>query len=210
MNSTIPDEHWTTGWLPLGHFVSNPPPNMVVHKELNRAWGSDAESSRRELTMYAFANHPSPRPGFTFVADRESRRAGVVVVVISEHPGSMTALLRAAAEAAHRSAHLHVVDIGPAPGFEKSVIQAPEKVRDREHLSALTILKNPNVTIAHIDLTDRNDLVECCRSVGASLLVVDFEYFKDASGPGGALESLGDEHGVTCDLLIIQTSPSSR
>lgn len=158
--------------------------------------------------MFAFSNHPSPRPGFTVVAREESKRAGTVVVVVSDHPGSLTALWRAAGEAAQRSAQLHVVDVGSGPGFEDVVHDQAGDAPDRWHSIAMTILRNPNVSISHLDLTGADDLIGYCRSAGASLLVVDADYFKDASQAGQQLAPLGGEPGVRCDLLIVNEDPT--
>lgn len=158
--------------------------------------------------MFALSNHPSPRPGFTVVAREESKRAGTVVVVVSDYPGSLTALWRAAGEAAQRSAQLRIVDVGSAPGFEDVVHDHAGDAPDRWQTIALTILRNPNVSISHLDLTGPEDLIGYCRSAGASLLVVDAEYFQVASLAGKQLASLGGESGVPCDLLIVNEDPT--
>ncbi|MFP4555125.1 MAG: hypothetical protein ACLFRT_14875, partial [Actinomycetota bacterium] len=56
-------------------------------------------------------NRPSPRPGFTHIADHEARRRGPVVAAVSDSPGSLVALRRAAEEAAMLSVRLQVVDV---------------------------------------------------------------------------------------------------
>lgn len=158
--------------------------------------------------MFAFSNRPSPRPGFTVVAREETRRAGTVVVVVSDYPGSLGALWRAAGEAAQHSAHLHVVEVGSVPAFENAVRTHSDDVPDRWRTIALAILRNPNVSISHLDLTGSADLMGYCRSAQASLLVVDVGYFQAASQPGGPLASLGGDSDMRCDLLIVNEDPT--
>lgn len=129
------------------------------------------------------------------------------MVVVSDYPGSLTALWRAAGEAAQRSAHLCVVDVSSNREFEDAALSDTDSSEARWRTVALSILRNPNVTISRIDLTGPGDLFDYCSVEGASLLVVDMAYFKEASRPGAPLGSLGADSDIDCDLLVVHEGP---
>lgn len=145
-------------------------------------------------------NRPSSRPGFTYVAEARAREQGPVVVVVSESPGSVAALRRAAEEAAMFSVRLHVVDATAAGRFLATITGPSDEVEDRERAVALSILGNPNVTVTRVD----DSLADYCQGVGARLLVVDHELFKSASEPEGLLEPVMGGTKQACDLLMVR------
>lgn len=145
-------------------------------------------------------NRPSSRPGFTYVAEARAREQGPVVVVVSESPGSVAALRRAAEEAAMFSVRLHVVDATAAGRFLGTITEPSREVEDRERAVALSILGNPNVTITRVE----GSLADYCQGVGARLLVVDQELFESASEPAGLLEPVMGGTNQVCDLLMVR------
>lgn len=149
------------------------------------------------------ANRPSPRPGFTHVAEARERRQGPVVAVISGSPVSVAALRRAAAEAAMQSVHLHVLDSCQSEGLKDLLLHTPEMVGDRDRSAALSILRNPNVTTSRVPGGGLDEILAYCKQVGSSLLVMDIGCFGGLS-EGASLESLVDEIDLTCDLLLVR------
>lgn len=146
------------------------------------------------------ANRPSSRPGFTYIAEARAREQGQVVVVVSESPGSVAALRRAAEEAAMSSVHLHVVDATASGRFLATISEPSQEIEDRDRAVALSILGNPNVTITRVE----GSLADYCQDVGATLLVVDHEFFESASEPKGFLEPVMGGTNQACDLLMVR------
>lgn len=108
------------------------------------------------------------------------------------------ALRKAADEAAHRSRHLHVVVGGPA---EESVESAASD--DREMHTIWSILRNHHVTVHPIESATPETLLEYCRQVGASLLVIGC----DADADPDELENPNTAHRLVdeavCDVLVV-------
>lgn len=157
-------------------------------------------------------NDPSPRPGFTYVARAHARReSNPVVAVVSEDPLSLTALRQGAFEASLRCADLHVVDVSDSTGFERT--SPSGQVEDDEQAETLSTLEMSNVTISHVDLSDREeDLSDYCERVHADLLVIDSSLFALAVERGEAMGSR--DAAAPCDVLIVapsqQTSEPTR
>lgn len=139
-----------------------------------------------------------PRRGFTR-SMTEERTAALPVVVGLNHSGtSALALRRAADEAAHRSTHLHVVVGGPA---EESVESAAAD--DREMHTISSILRNHHVTVHPIESATPETLLDYCKQVGASLLVIGC----DTEADSNTLESPNTAHRLVddaeCDVLVV-------
>ncbi len=112
-------------------------------------------------------NNPPPRRGFTQPVSERELVTDPVVVGLNHSGISTLALRRAADEAAHRSAQLHVVISGPVEeSIESSAID------DREMQTISTILRNNHVTVIPIESATTDTLLEYCRKVGSSLLVI--------------------------------------
>lgn len=145
-------------------------------------------------------NNPPPRRGFTQSMAGERSLASPVVVGINHSPMSSMVLRKAANEAAHRSLHLHVVVNGsPDQSLEGAVVD------DREVHIISAILRNQHVTVIPIEDADPEALLDYCKKVGASLLVVGC----DARAVPGDLESPETAHclvdGAESDVLVVQT-----
>lgn len=157
------------------------------------------------------ANRSSPRPGFTHVADVQARRRGPVVAVVSDSPGSLVALRRAAEEAALLSVRLQVVDACSSGRFKQRLLGEPENFDARDRSVALSILRNPNVAITHVDVSDFAEVVDMCQTVGASLLVMDAHCLGEPTIAAELGGSTADDIALACDVLIvserIQTVP---
>lgn len=145
-------------------------------------------------------NVPPPRRGFT-QSISEGRELAYPVVVGLNHSGtSALALRKAADEAAHRSRHLHVVIGGSAEDSLEST-----GADDREIRTIASILRNRHVTVAPIESATPETLLEYCREVGASLLVIGCDEgasSEDLENPTTA-HRLVDE--AECDVLIVHT-----
>jgi K+-sensing histidine kinase KdpD len=152
--------------------------------------------------MQAFlTNNPSPRPGFTYVAQAHHRRqVAPVVAVVSQDPASMVVLRKAVLEASLRSTELHVVSVGDSEGS-----MSPAHAEAVEQAGIVSALEHSNVVIAHVDLSDRSrDVADYCASVHASLLVVDSSLFATL---GSASEGQPDIDAVAgCDILVVAPS----
>jgi len=148
------------------------------------------------------AHRPSPRPGFTHVADVRARRRGPVIAVVSDSPGSVNALRRAAEEAAMLSVRLKVVDACSSGRFKQRLLDEPENLEDRDRSVALSILRNPNVTSTHVDVSDFAEVVDMCKASEASLLVMDAHCLGE---PTVAAELVGATADVAlpCDVLVV-------
>jgi hypothetical protein len=151
---------------------------------------------------FILAKHPSPRPGFTHVADARARRHGPVVVVVSDSKGGITALRRAAEEAALHSVPLYVLDPCSPRGLKERLLEDPDRFDDRDRSVALSILRNPNVTIRRVEGAGSREIVSSCRQVGGSLLVVDPACL-GADGKLGELVGSVDDIGHTWDTLVV-------
>lgn len=149
------------------------------------------------------ANRPSPRPGFTHVADHEARRRGPVVAVVSDSPGSLVALRRAAEEAAMLSVHLQVVDTCSSGGFKKRLLGEPESFDARNRSVALSILRNPNVATTHVDASEFAEVVDMCRAIGASLLVMDAHCLGEPTVANELVGATADDAALPCDVLVV-------
>lgn len=140
-------------------------------------------------------NNPSPRPGFTRV---RPQRVAPIVVGVAASATSLLALRRAADEAARQSAPLHVIAGGPAED-----VLGPTAHDEREWHTVSAILKNARVTVSVVDETTAEGLVEYCRQVAASLLVVGC----DQRAGHDELEGPGTTHQLVdtadCDVLVI-------
>lgn len=148
---------------------------------------------------------PSPRRGFTQSLAEERKTALPVVVGITSSAVSVLALRRAADEAARRSVGLHVITGGPA---EETLDSATTDEREMQAISS--ILSNRHVTVSIVDPATADALVEYCREVGASLLVVGCG---DDSSPGEldhptTAHRLVDE--ADCDVLVVHADGRSR
>ena len=149
-------------------------------------------------------NNPSPRPGFTYVAQAHHRQqVAPVVAVVSEDPASMDALRKAALEAFLRSAELHVVSVGDYAGREGPT--RPSGAPPGEQAGIVSVLERSNVVISLVDLSDRSeDLADYCARVHASLLVIDASLF---SALGGGAEGQPDIDSVAgCDIFVVAPS----
>lgn len=146
-----------------------------------------------------------PRPGFT-QALTEERAAALPVVVGINHSGlSALALRRAADEAAHRSAHLHIVVGGDA----KEALDS-SATDEREMNTIASILRNRHVTVSPVDSASPETLLDYCAQVGASLLVVGCEPDtdpQDLENPATA-HRLVDE--AECDVLVVHADDQHR
>lgn len=155
------------------------------------------------------ANHPSPRPGFTYVADAKAREQGPVVALVSDSTGSVTALRRAAEEAAMRSARVLVVDACSSHSFRAKLQDSPDSFDERERSVALSILRNPNVMSAHVDVADFGEIVSLCQQHGASLLVVDSGCLTETPGLVAQIGPALHRGDTKCDMLIVQEQPGT-
>lgn len=143
-----------------------------------------------------------PRRGFTQISPEERAVAYPVVVGINHSGLSALALRRAADEAAHRSAHLHVIVGGDA---EEALSSAASYDRERQTLSS--ILKNQHVTVYPVDKATPETLLDYCEDVGASLLVVGCEPDTrpdELENPATAHRLVDD---ADCDVLVVHTTP---
>ncbi|MFP3882997.1 MAG: universal stress protein [Actinomycetota bacterium] len=156
-------------------------------------------------------NRPSPRPGFTHIADHEARRRGPVVAAVSDSPGSLVALRRAAEEAAMLSVRLQVVDVCSSGRLKQRLLGEPENFDARDRAVALSILRNPNVAITQVDVSDFAEVVDMCQTAGASLLVMDAQCLGEPTVAAELIRSTADDAALGCDVLIvserIQTAP---
>lgn len=146
-----------------------------------------------------------PRPGFTQAMTEERTSAFPVVVGINHSGLSALALRRAADEAAHRSAHLHVVVGGDAhEALDSSATD------DREMHTIASILQNRHVTIYPVDSASPETLIDYCAEVGASLLVIGCE----ADTEPGELENPATAHRLVdeakCDVLVVHADEQHR
>lgn len=143
-----------------------------------------------------------PRRGFTQTSPEERATAYPVVVGINHSGLSALALRRAADEAAHRSAHLHVIVGGDA---EDALSSSATDDREMHTLSA--ILKNQHVTVYPVDRATPKTLLDYCKDVGASLLVVGCE----PDTRSDELENPATAHQLVdaadCDVLVVHTDP---
>lgn len=141
---------------------------------------------------------PPPRRGFTQALSEEFVTTHPVVVGLSHSRMSTWVLLKAADEAAHRSAHLHVVVSG-SPGVSIESAAADE----REMQAISSILRNRNVTIYPLEDSDTDSLLAYCRHIGASLLVIGC----DESAADEDLENPETAHRLVddaeCDVLVV-------
>lgn len=149
------------------------------------------------------ANPPSPRPGFTHVADVRARMRGPVVAVVSDSPGSLVALRRAAEEAAMLSVRLQVVDACSSGRFKQRLQGDPAGFDARDRSVALSILRNPNVATTQVDVSDFAEVVDMCRTLGASLLVVDAQCLGEPTVAAELVASASDGIDMSCDVLIV-------
>lgn len=149
------------------------------------------------------ANRPSPRPGFTHVADVQARRRGPVVAVISDSPGSLVALRRAAEEAAMLSVRLQVVDACSSGHFKQRLLGEPQDFDARDRSVALSILRNPNVAITQVDVSNFAEIVDMCQTLGASLLVMDARCLGEPTVAAELVGSSADDNALGCDVLIV-------
>lgn len=149
------------------------------------------------------ANRPSPRPGFTHVAEVQARRRGPVVAVVSDSPGSLVALRRAAEEAAMLSVHLNVVDACSSGRFKQRLLGGLEDFDDRDRSVALSILRNPNVTISQVDVSEFAEVVDMCQTMGASLLVMDAHCLGEPTVARELVGATADDGALPCDVLVV-------
>ncbi len=149
------------------------------------------------------ANRPSPRPGFTHVADVRARTRGPVVAVVSDSPGSLVALRRAAEEAAMLSVRLQVVDACSSGRFKQRLLGDPEDFDARDRSVALSILRNPNVATTQVDVSDFAEVVDMCRTLAASLLVVDAQCLGEPTVASELVGSASENIEMPCDVLIV-------
>lgn len=149
-------------------------------------------------------HHPSPRPGFTHVADAQAKARGPVIVVVSDSPGSVSALRRAAEEAAMHAVRLYVVDSCSSREFKVGLLEESGILGDRDRAVALSILSNPNVELAQIGLAHFDELVDFCNDLGASLLVLDPGCVGGFSGLDGLIGSGLEDVDLTCDVLVVR------
>lgn len=142
--------------------------------------------------------NPPPRRGFTQALSDDRVTTSPVVAGLDHSQMSMQVLLKAADEAAHRSAHLHIVVGGPS---QESLESAA--VDERELRTISSILRNRHVTIYPTEEAGADLLLAYCREVGATLLVVGC----DDSAGDGALDSPITAHRLIddaqCDVLIV-------
>lgn len=149
------------------------------------------------------ANRPSPRPGFTHVSDARARRRGPVVAVVSDSPGSLVALRRAAEEAAMLSVHLRVVDACSGGGLKQRLQGEPENFDARDRAVALSIARNPNVAITQVDVSDFAEVVDLCQTAGASLLVMGVHCLGEPTVAAELVGTTANDAALGCDVLIV-------
>lgn len=146
-----------------------------------------------------------PRPGFTQAMTEERTSAFPVVVGINHSGLSALALRRAADEAAHRSAHLHIVVGGDAQEAIDS-----SATDDREVHTIASILRNRHVTVYPVDSATPETLLDYCKEVGASLLVVGCQ----ADSRPDELENPATAHRLVdeaeCDVLVVHSDEQHR
>jgi nucleotide-binding universal stress UspA family protein len=146
-----------------------------------------------------------PRPGFTQAMTEERTSAFPVVVGVNHSGLSALALRRAADEAAHRSAHLHIVVGGDAQEAIDS-----SATDDREMHTIASILRNRHVTVFPVDSATPGTLLDYCKEVGASLLVVGCQ---PDTGPN-ELENPTTAHRLVdeaeCDVLVVHSDEQHR
>lgn len=134
-----------------------------------------------------------------------------MVAVVSDSPGSLVALRRAAEEAAMHSVHLQVVDACSSGRFKQRLLGEPENFDDRDRSVALSILRNPNVAITHVGVSEFAEVVDMCQTSGASLLVMDAHCLGEPTVAAELVGSTADDAALACDVLIvserIQTVP---
>ena len=136
----------------------------------------------------------------------EERTSAFPVVVGINHSGlSALALRRAADEAAHRSAHLHIVVGGDAQEAIDS-----SATDDREMHTIASILRNRHVTVYPVDSATPETLLDYCKEVGASLLVVGCR----ADTEPDELENPATAHRLVdeaeCDVLVVHADEQHR
>lgn len=173
---------------------------MLLHHEEEISRSSDPLGDPMSVMT---ANRPSPRPGFTHVADVRARTRGPVVAVVSDSPGSLVALRRAAEEAAMLSVRLQVVDACSSGRFKQRLLGDSEDFDARDRSVALSILRNPNVALTHVDVSDFAEVVDMCRKAGASLLVMDAHCLGEPTVAAELVGSTADDVALGCDVLIV-------
>lgn len=145
------------------------------------------------------------RPGFTQALTEERTSAFPVVVGINHSGLSVLALRRAADEAAHRSAPLHIVVGGDAREALDSAA-----TDDREMHTIASILQNRHVIVYPVDSATPETLIDYCAEVGASLLVIGCEA---GTGPD-ELENPATAHRLVdearCDVFVVHADEQHR
>lgn len=126
-----------------------------------------------------------------------------MVAVVSDSPGSLAALRRAAEEAAMLSVHLQVVDACSSGALKKRLLGESESFDARDRSVALSILRNPNVTITHVDVSDFAGFVDLCQTIGASLLVMDAHCLGEPTVAGELVGATADDVALPCDVLVV-------
>lgn len=126
-----------------------------------------------------------------------------MVVLVSDSQGGIAALRRAAEEAALHSVPLYVLDACSPLSLKERLLEDPDRFDDRDRSVALSILRNPNVTIRRLEGAGHPDIVASCRQIGGSLLVID----PACLGADGTLSELAGsiDHGTgqIWDILVV-------
>lgn len=144
-------------------------------------------TSLRELAQH----EPSPRRGFTVVGDHTTD-IGPIVVRVDGSSESYRALRAAAEMAMTRSCGVVVLEHESSAGF-------PE-LDERDRSTALSILRNSNVTVMATLLEDIEMLSRRCRELQASMLVLSQGDLRTLETDAPLLARLT---GESFDLLLI-------
>jgi hypothetical protein len=130
---------------------------------------------------------PTPRPGFTHVAQSQVEKTGPVVAEVEGSLIGLSVLRKAAEEATNRVADLHLLDspTSPLAGLlDVDLLDADDSAWLH------TMLASPHITIV---TAPAEDLVGYGKRVRASMLVVGTP----------AIGDIGDVGSVGADILMV-------
>jgi hypothetical protein len=144
-------------------------------------------TSLRELAQH----EPSARRGFTVVGDHITE-VGPVVVPVNGSAESYRALRAAAEVAMARSCGVVVLEHEGSSAFPG--------LEERERATALSILRNSNVTVMAAILEDIELLTRRCHELRASMLVLSQVDFRSVETDQALVARLA---GESFDLLLV-------
>lgn len=101
------------------------------------------------------------------------------------------------------SVRLQVVDACSSGRFKQRLLGEPENFDARDRSVALSILRNPNVAITQIDVSNFAEVVDMCQTLGTSLLVVDARCLGEPMVAAELAGSATDDIEMPCDVLIV-------